>query len=53
MEQLSFDFIKEPLYIIKYPELNESGYTKSPEVINTGQLRLEQAIKRVNKEESK
>jgi hypothetical protein len=46
MEQLSFDFIKEPIYIIKYPELNETGYVTSPEVIKTGQLRLEQAIAR-------
>ena len=41
MEQLSFDFIE-----IKYPELNETGYITSPEVIKTGQLRLEQAIAR-------
>jgi hypothetical protein len=45
--------IEKPIYVIKYPELNEDGYTKSSEVISSGQLRLEQAIKRVNKEESK
>ena len=31
---------------ILYPELNETGYTTSPEVIKTGQLRLEQAVAR-------
>ena len=38
--------IEEPLFQIKYPELNETGYTTSQEVIKTGQLRLEQAIAR-------
>ena len=38
--------IEKPLVEIKYPELNETGYRISPEVITTGQLRLEQAIKR-------
>ena len=36
----------KPLFQITYPELNEGGYTTSPEVITTGQLRLEQAIER-------
>ena len=38
--------IEKPLFQITYPELNEGGYTTSPEVITTGQLRLEQAIER-------
>ena len=38
--------IEKLLVQILYPELNETGYTTSPEVIKTGQLRLEQAVAR-------
>ena len=36
----------KPLFLIEYPELDEDGYITSPNVITTGQLRLDQAISR-------
>jgi hypothetical protein len=44
--ELLENLILYPLFPIKYPELNETGYTASPEVMMTGQLRIEQAAKR-------
>ena len=47
MEELSFDFIE-----IKYPELNETGYTPCANIITTGQLRMQQALDRMENKEA-
>jgi hypothetical protein len=52
MEQLSFDFIEEPLYVIKYPELNEDGYTTSPFLVEAkiSNIQAEQIKRRLQGE---